>query len=120
MHVVGAPFVLFVDVLHRAMQDVQGFSHSGLSTVETYHTNFPTKPEFMSECCSCNTQRGEDVYVGASIEESFNGACIAGQTNTSNGLDHVVGSMVWTLFDYFGTVTLLNLVQCYCMFNVSA
>lgn len=81
--------------------DVQGFSHSSRDTLSAYHAQFPSKPEFSSECCSCNTQRGED-FGGDGIESSFNGPCIAQQTNWSNGVDYVSGSMVWTLFDYYG------------------
>jgi hypothetical protein len=81
--------------------DVQGFSHVGRDTLSQYHTQFPTKPEFSSECCSCNTQRGEDQNQPG-VESSFNADCVASQTNASNGVDFVVGSMVWTLFDYYG------------------
>jgi hypothetical protein len=41
--------------------DVQGFSHKGGSTFDSYHKQFPKKPTFASECCSCQTMRGEDV-----------------------------------------------------------
>ena len=104
--------------------DVQGFSHSGRSTIASFHKLFPQKPLFESECCSCNTQRGENTcqgvgcqtasataMVGASdhpqhdtngLEASFNADCLAYQTNTSNGVPWMSGSMVWTLFDYYG------------------
>lgn len=102
--------------------DVQGFSHSGFGTIESFHKKFPEKPLFESECCSCNTQRGENVCRGVGcatsastqlslgagdhpqrdtdgVEASFNADCLAGQTNTSNGVPWMSGSMVWTLFD---------------------
>ena len=102
--------------------DVQGFSHSGFGTIESFHKKYPTKPLFESECCSCNTQRGENVCRGVGcatsastqlslgagdhpqldtdgVEASFNADCLAGQTNVSNGVPWMSGSMVWTLFD---------------------
>lgn len=41
--------------------DVQGFSHRGRETLDDCHANLPNKPIMMSECCSCNTMRGEDA-----------------------------------------------------------
>ena len=66
------------------------------------------KPIFMSECCSCNTMRDEDVGIESSdggslnVQKSFNADCVQGQTNASNGAEYAVGTMVWTLFDYYG------------------
>ena len=106
-----------------ASTDVQGFSHSGFGTIESFHKKFPEKPLYESECCSCNTQRGENVCQGVGcktaaaastqlavgdsdhpqhdtngVEASFNADCLASQTNTSNGVPWMSGSMVWTLF----------------------
>jgi beta-galactosidase/beta-glucuronidase len=87
--------------------DVQGFSHKGSGSFESYHKQFPKKPLFASECCSCETMRGEDVSVkakttGPGTLQSFNADCVAAQTQGSNALPFVSGTMVWTLFDYYG------------------
>eukprot|EP01059_Diplonema_ambulator_P008605 TRINITY_DN1826_c0_g1_i3.p1 TRINITY_DN1826_c0_g1~~TRINITY_DN1826_c0_g1_i3.p1 ORF type:complete len:932 (+),score=309.95 TRINITY_DN1826_c0_g1_i3:251-2797(+) len=86
--------------------DVQGFSHRTREVFEQYHEQFPDKPTFASECCSCESMRGEDVSNssagGPGVLEEFNADCVAAQTNDSNGLPFMSGTMVWTLFDYFG------------------
>jgi hypothetical protein len=41
--------------------DVQGFSHRPRETLDQCHEALPEKPIMMSECCSCNTMRGEDA-----------------------------------------------------------
>ena len=89
--------------------DVEGFSHSGRRGIDQFRARFPNKPLFESECCSCNTQRGENTCKGAGcdgstdrsagVQSSFNADCLAEQTNASQGVDYVVGDMVWTLFD---------------------
>ena len=107
------------------LTDVQGFSHAGFGTLEHYHAMYPNKPMFESECCSCNTQRGENIAISASassassspphgalaapkpfepagVQPSFNAPCLATQTNASLGVPWMAGSMVWTLFDYYG------------------
>ena len=90
-----------------------GFSHAPLSTVAAFHEQHPTRPMFMSECCSCNSQRGENECRGkgcdgggnqqahdaTAIESSFNANCVAGQVNVSNGVPWMSGTMVWTLMD---------------------
>ena len=89
--------------------EVQGFSHRYLHDFDAYHTcantstmgRFKngslvcnvTKPTVASECCSCPN-------VGGNVRgESFQGGCIAGQTNQSNGLPYMSGTFVWTLSD---------------------
>ena len=97
----------FNDLLSRTI-DVQGFSHQSREKLDNCHAQMPDKPIFMSECCSCNTMRDEDVGHESSdgrsklIQKSFNADCVQSQTNASNGADYAVGTMVWTLFDYFG------------------
>ena len=91
--------------------DVEGFSHSGRAGIEHFSSQFPDKPLWESECCSCNTQRGENACQGAGcdgstdrrrgVQSSFNADCLAEQTNASQGIPWVVGDMVWTLFDYY-------------------
>ena len=63
----------------------------------------PGKPLVASECCSCETQRGEadDVAHNKSLVyySEFNADCLAQQTQWALGLDYVSGSFVWTAFD---------------------
>ena len=59
----------------------------------------PKKPTVASECCSCPN-------VGGNVRgESFQGGCIAGQTNASDGLPFMSGTFVWTLHDYYVSTT---------------
>lgn len=67
--------------------DVQGFSHQSRETVDSCHRDMPTKPIFMSECCSCTTQRGEDES-GNDVESNFN----AGLTQKASPLASVVST----------------------------
>eukprot|EP01051_Picozoa_sp_SAG22_P015033 SAG22_NODE_1912_length_3328_cov_1.207185_3_plen_212_part_00 len=100
--------------------DVQGFSHSPkMQLVQTHHEQ-PGKPLFLSECCSCNTMRDEDLTLQAvrtpacdhsgmdqpgcdpRLLGSYNAPCLITQSNASNGLPFMAGAEVWTLFDYYG------------------
>mmetsp|Transcript_65383 Transcript_65383/g.120535 ORF Transcript_65383/g.120535 Transcript_65383/m.120535 type:complete len:905 (-) Transcript_65383:261-2975(-) len=101
----------FGDLLSNTI-DVQGFSHQSRSKMDDCHAKLPHKPIYMSECCSCNTMRDEDegcetVYDNphnACIQKSFNARCTESNsaTNASDGVNYAVGTMVWTLFDYYG------------------
>jgi Glycoside hydrolase family 2 C-terminal domain 5/Glycosyl hydrolases family 2, TIM barrel domain/Glycosyl hydrolases family 2, sugar binding domain/Domain of unknown function (DUF4982)/Glycosyl hydrolases family 2 len=86
--------------------DVQGFSHVDDSVFRSYHEKWPLKPLVASECCSCETQRGEDSDLPYNKTSVFypneNSACVSQQTQWSNGLSYVAGSFVWTAFDYYG------------------
>lgn len=92
--------------------DVQGFSHQSRDKLEACHAALPHKPIYMSECCSCNTMRDEDEGCetlhdnphNACIQKSFNARCAESNTatNASDGVNYAVGTMVWTLFDYYG------------------
>jgi hypothetical protein len=106
--------------------DVQGFSHKSAGTFEAYHARDPSKPLMASECCSCMTMRGEDRTIkpqpdlnatstsvhlgverppspgGPGILAEWNAPCLISQSNGSNGLSYMVGTEVWTLFDYYG------------------
>ena len=83
--------------------DVQGFSHQGGSVFDNFHQKVPNKAVIGSECCSCTTQRGEDVADGANkILSNFNANCNQGQTGNQLNRKFVAGCMVWTLFDYYG------------------
>ena len=92
--------------------DVQGFSHQTRAKLDRCHHELPHKPIYMSECCSCNTMRDEDEGCetvhdnphNACIQKSFNARCAESNsaTNASDGVAYAVGTMVWTLFDYYG------------------
>ena len=41
--------------------DVMGMSHASSAKVEAFHQMEPDKPLAMTECCSCQNQRGEDA-----------------------------------------------------------
>jgi hypothetical protein len=101
----------FGDLLSNTI-DVQGFSHQSRTKLEQCHAKLPNKPIFMSECCSCNTMRDEDEGCettrdnphNACTQKSFNARCAESNdaTNASDGVDYAIGTMVWTLFDYYG------------------
>ena len=101
----------FGDLLSNTI-DVQGFSHQSRDKLEKCHAALPHKPIYMSECCSCNTMRDEDEGCEtrsdnphhACTQTSFNARCAESNdaTNASDGVDYAVGTMVWTLFDYYG------------------
>ena len=83
--------------------DVQGLSHQGGSSFDSYHKKFPKKPLIGSECCSCTTQRGEDYANNSAPNLSnFNASCSKVQTEAQLDRKFVAGCMVWTLFDYYG------------------
>jgi hypothetical protein len=73
----------FGDLLSRTV-DVQGFSHQSREKLDACHVALPDKPIFMSECCSCNTERDEDVGCETTHDDpksigcrqtSFNARC---------------------------------------------
>ena len=53
-----AAAVTFNDLLSKTIE-VQGFSHQNRQKAQSCHEQMPTKPIFMSECCSCNTMRDQ-------------------------------------------------------------
>ena len=101
----------FGDLLSNTI-DVQGFSHQSRTKLDACHAALPTKPIYLSECCSCNTMRDEDVGCETvsdnphkiCTQTSFNARCAESNkaTNASDGVGYAVGTMVWTLFDYYG------------------
>ena len=103
--------MIYNDLLSNTI-DVQGFSHQNRAKAESCHKALPDKPIFMSECCSCNTMRDQDAGCETARDNphyicnqsSFNARCAESNsaTNASDGVDWVVGTMVWTLFDYYG------------------
>jgi hypothetical protein len=100
--------------------DVEGFSHGGIVTpgAGAVHAAYPGKNYISSECCSCQTQRGEDTFnpiTGSSYPHSLEQATCMQHCMTktyskySSAAGSVVGiisgtSGVWTLFDYGGEV----------------
>jgi beta-galactosidase/beta-glucuronidase len=87
--------------------DVEGFSHKKGDIFDSYHEAHPTRPMFASECCSCSSSRSPQSAVafgnGTSMGVDFSAeSCTASQSNASNGREFVSGTMVWTLFDYYG------------------
>ena len=83
--------------------DVQGFSHRSGSVFDSYHKLFPYKPLLGSECCSCRTQRGEDIADSKKpVFGAFNADCNQQQTENQLNRKFVSGCVVWTLFDYYG------------------
>jgi len=86
--------------------DVMGFSHANYNDVLAFHEAEPQKPLVMSECCSCETQRGEDADMPhnktAVYYPNENAGCLADQTQVSDGPDWMSGTFVWTLHDYVG------------------
>ena len=122
------PPYIATDLLTRNI-DIQGFSHAGMqqgdsnahldgnpalgkapNTPAIFHnlSRYKTKPIFGSECCSCNTMRDEDVGCESSngqdacIQKSFSADCAQEQSEVYDNAPYVVGTMVWTLFDYLG------------------
>lgn len=86
--------------------EVQGFSHKNGHAFDPFHEKFPSKPMVGSECCSCRTQRGEDVANKSKPNfGNFNGDCDSSQNGDEFNRKFVAGSMVWTLFDYYGEPT---------------
>ena len=85
---------------------VQGLSHQNGDKYDSFHEMFPSKPLIGSECCSCRSQRGEDVgNASAKVFGSFNADCNQEQTLYALSRKYVSGTMVWTLFDYYGEPT---------------
>ncbi|XP_065180029.1 beta-galactosidase BoGH2A-like [Sycon ciliatum] len=89
--------------------DVQGFSHRPGSMFDSFHAKYPSIPTIGSECCSCRTQRGEDVANSSGkLFGNFNGDCLQSQTGVEMSRKFVSGILVWTLFDYYGEPTPYN------------
>jgi hypothetical protein len=86
--------------------DIQGVSHRDGDMFDTIHSRMPTKPVIGSECCSCRTQRGEDIADSSKKTlGSFNADCNQNETGYQLDRKFVAGCMIWTLFDYFGEPT---------------
>jgi hypothetical protein len=86
--------------------DVMGMSHASSDNLATFHAVEPEKPVVMTECCSCQSQRGEDSdqpHNKTTVHyESDAAGCLSEQTRRSDVPDYVAGTFVWTLHDYMG------------------
>lgn len=99
----------FNDLLSNTV-DVQGLSHESREQLDKCHATMPEKPIFLSECCSCNSMRDEDEGIEtmhdnphkAVEQKSFNARCLDKLVNASDGVLYSAGTMIWTLFDYYG------------------
>ena len=77
-----------------SMLDVMGMSHVSSAAVEAWHQQEPGKALVMTECCSCETQRGEDPDLPKSPGAFFNNensGCLKSETQTSNAPAYVAG-----------------------------
>lgn len=87
------------------MYDVMGMSHQGTAQLNTFHAAMPDKLVVMTECCSTNTQRGEDGDLlnqtnRSYIFESNEGAAdMKRQLMRSDPVSWVGGSFIWTMHD---------------------
>lgn len=85
--------------------DVMGMSHASSAKVALFHEMEPDKPLAMTECCSCQNQRGEDAdqpHDKAVHYDSNVAGCLQQQTSVSDLPEYVAGTFVWTLHDYMG------------------
>ena len=81
-----------------------------LLTAILAHAEVPLKPIIQSECCSCNTMRGQeaDTTIEGGCETtddnphdeclqiSFAGRCLENLVNASDGVAWAAGTYVWT------------------------
>eukprot|EP00040_Diaphanoeca_grandis_P027596 m.157324 g.157324 ORF g.157324 m.157324 type:complete len:1028 (+) comp31051_c0_seq1:83-3166(+) len=98
------------------LYDVMGMSHQQSTALNTWHAASPGKLVVMTECCSCEIQRGEDgdmlPFVNTSLpwkpggttvwKSNENSQCLTTQVSISDNVDWVGGTFVWTLHDYIG------------------
>jgi len=101
-----------------ATMDVEGFSHGSIASVGAarIHAANPGKVMISSECCSCQTQRGEDqsdavdgiTYPHAESQAECMVTCMNysypyWDKNPNPNTGTIAGTLgVWTLFDYGG------------------
>jgi hypothetical protein len=80
--------------------DVMGCSHCGNEDMLKFHEKEPSKPLVMTECCSCENQRGEDAdQPHNSTLVHYNNevaGCLADQVGVSDLTEYVAGTFVWT------------------------
>lgn len=105
-----------------------GMSHQGAKQFDAWHVQEPGKLLVATECCSCETQRGEDADLlpfRPSIKAPFvyasneNSACLKEQTQASNAVSWVGGTFVYVIMCLCWCVCLsvcqhLPVGPCYC------
>lgn len=92
--------------------DVQGISHPAPQWISAIRQLTDVKPLLVSECCSCQSQRGVNQgnvpsngpqpNVTDKHYAAFNADCLQQYVNFTDSLPYVAGSMIWTLEDYAG------------------
>ena len=96
--------------------DVQGLSHPRVVDINGARALAPERLIIVSECCSCQSQRGENtgtvnpdgpmpanITPGVDLyNPAFNGDCLQQEVGRSDALEYIAGSMIWTLGDYLG------------------
>lgn len=73
-----------------------GMSHASYNSALAFHMQEPNKPLVMTECCSCETQRGEDADMSKDwnptvVYSNENSGCVREQTQTSNAPAWIAG-----------------------------
>lgn len=103
-------------------------SHQGAKQFDAWHVQEPGKLLVATECCSCETQRGEDADLlpfRPSIKAPFvyasneNSACLKEQTQASNAVSWVGGTFVYVIMCLCWCVCIsvcqyLPVGSCYC------
>jgi hypothetical protein len=78
--------------------DVMGMSHASSQKVHAFHQLEPDKPLAMTECCSCQNQRGEDAdqpHNATTVHYTSEvSGCLAQQTQVSDAPEFVAGTFV--------------------------
>lgn len=108
--------------------DIQGFSHKDGSTFDHFHSQYPNKPTWATECCSSLSQRGVDEdtcpdprpgsctegcrvdchgkYTGNNTDGEFYNNEISQSLGTqvlrSDNRSYMVGTTAWSGFSYYG------------------
>ena len=86
--------------------DVMGCSHCNRGDMLTFHIKEPSKPLVMTECCSCENQRGEDAdlpHNSTTVHYTDDVSdCLSGQVAQSDQAEWIAGTFVWTFHDYMG------------------
>jgi hypothetical protein len=77
-----------------------GCSHCNGGDIDNFHKARPMQPIVMSECCSCETQRGEDAdqpHAPSVYFDNEQSQCLEGQTQVSDAVDFNVGTFIWSV-----------------------
>ena len=79
---------------------------SNAPNIANFHKMQPRQPVAATECCSCESQRGEDsdqphdnatVFQTNEIQK-----CLLDETQRFNSQEFNAGQFIWTLHDYIG------------------